>query len=207
MRCRNPGRPSHQREHEQLAEDQIQLRIGPNLGDVIVEGRDIFGEDVNLAARLEGLAEPGGLIISSQVLMLLKANSSWHLKVLGTRQVKNIVRPVRVYQLVSDLEAKIQHRETDKSPPQVEGPSTAVLLFTNMSGDSEQEYFSDGMTEDIITELSRIKRSFGIARNSTFYYKNKAGPQADRQRYWRALHFGRKRAASGATSSCDGLVN
>jgi len=174
VRCRNPGRPSHQREHEQLAEDQIQLRIGPNLGDVIVEGRDIFGEDVNLAVRLEGLAEPGGLIISSQVLMLLKANSSWHLKVLGTRQVKNIVRPVRVYQLVSDLEAKIQHRETDKSPPQVEGPSTAVLLFTNMSGDSEQEYFSDGMTEDIITELSRIKRSFGIARNSTFYYKNKA---------------------------------
>jgi len=154
------------------AESRIEFRIGINLGDVIVEGDDIYGDGVNIAARIEALADPGGVFVSNTVHDQVRDRLPFAFDDLGEQQVKNIARPVRVYRV----------RDTDKSAsalaptvlPLPDKPSIAVLPFANISGDPEQEYFADGMVEEIITALSRVRWLFVIARNSSFTYKGHA---------------------------------
>ncbi len=181
-----------------VPEDQcIAYRIGINIGDIIVEGDDIYGDGVNVAARMEGLAEPGGICMSGTVVNHVKGKVDVQFEDLGAQHVKNIPDPIRVYSVALDTkkgtasdavisqgqaaesEAKPARKESDVAVMGIdlslpENPSIAVLPFTNMSGDPEQEYFSDGITEDIITALSKIPSLLVIARNSTFTYKGQA---------------------------------
>ena len=149
----------------------IMLRIGINLGDIIIDGDDIYGDGVNVAARLEALAETGGVCISSIVMESLGNKTETKFVNGGEHRVKNIDRPVRIYAWKPGGEGggKVAGAQaiSDK-------PSIAVLAFDNMSGDPEQEYFSDGLSEDIITELSRFSELFVISRNSSFAFKGKA---------------------------------
>jgi adenylate cyclase len=147
------------------------FRIGVNLGDVLVEGDDILGDGVNVAARLEGIAEPGGICISSSAYDQVRGKVGVEFADLGERNLKNIVRPVRVYGVQA---GKPEPRDSDALPTLSGKPSIAVLPFQNMTGDPEQDYFADGMVEDIITALSRAKWFFVVARNSSFIYKGKA---------------------------------
>jgi adenylate cyclase len=149
---------------------RIEFRIGINLGDVIIEGEDIYGDGVNVAARLEGIAEPGAVFVSRAVRDSVRDKLDVVLDDLGERPVKNIARPVRVFRIGRAAGA----RPGPMPAPVQDKPSIAVLPFTNMSGDAEQEYFSDGMTEDLITDLSKVSGLFVIARNSSFAYKGKA---------------------------------
>jgi adenylate cyclase len=158
------------REPDLPDERRIRLRIGVNLGDIIVEGSDIYGDGVNVAARLEGLAEPGGICISGKVYEEVRGKLDLVFDDLGDQTVKNITRPVRAYHVRFDGPG----RAGDSPLPLPDKPSIAVLPFTNMSGDAEQEYFSDGITEDIITELSRFRSLFVTARNSSFQYKGRS---------------------------------
>ncbi len=154
-------------------EGRIEFRIGINVGDVIIEGDDIYGDGVNIAARLEGIAEPGAIFVSRAVRDSVRDKLEIALEDLGERPVKNISKPVRVFRIgVADRPAAAL--STAAPPPVPDKPSIAVLPFDNMSGDAEQEYFSDGMTEDLITDLSKISGLFVIARNSSFAYKGKA---------------------------------
>jgi adenylate cyclase len=155
---------------------QIVFRIGINLGDIIIEGRDIYGDGVNVAARLEGLAEPGGICISGTVFDQVKGKLDLSFDDLGTQEVKNIAEPVRVYRIAvgPNADTELEPRTTDTDPLLPDKPSIAVLPFENMSGDPEQEYFSDGIAEDIITALSRVRQFFVVARNTTFTYKGRA---------------------------------
>jgi TolB-like protein/class 3 adenylate cyclase len=155
------------------ADDRIELRIGINLGDVIVDGDDLYGDGVNIAARIEGLADPGGVFLSNTVHDHVRDRLPFVFEDLGEQQVKNIARPVRVYR-VHDAAAKTQSALVPSALPLPDKPSIAVLPFANMSGDPEQEYFADGMVEEIITALSRIRWLFVIARNSTFTYKGRS---------------------------------
>jgi TolB-like protein len=148
----------------------IVLRIGINLGDVIVEGSDLYGDGVNVAARLEAIAEPGIVVVSRTVFDHVHGKVRFAFDDLGEQQLKNIAEPVRTYRLRPDRET-IAAPSARALPDQ---PSIAVLPFTNMSGDPEQEYFSDGITEDIITELSRFRSLFVIARHSSFQFRGKA---------------------------------
>ena len=152
------------------ADKRIELRIGINLGDVIVEGDDIYGDGVNIAARIEALADAGGVFVSNTVHDHVRDRLPFVFEDLGEQQVKNIARPVRVYR-VRDAAPK---SPSAQALPLPDKPSIAVLPFANMSGDPEQEYFVDGMVEEIITALSRIRWLFVIARNSTFTYKGRA---------------------------------
>jgi adenylate cyclase len=160
--------------------DALWLRIGINLGDVIVEeSGDVYGEGVNIAARLEGLAEPGSVLISGKIHSEVEGKVEASFEDRGDQLVKNITRPVRVYavrapaaSVASDKPSKTL--DVSKPLPLPDKPSIAVLPFQNMSGDPEQDYFADGMVEDITTALSRIKWLFVIARNSSFTYKGKA---------------------------------
>jgi adenylate cyclase len=147
---------------------RIELRIGIHVGDVIIEDGDLFGDGVNIAARLEGIAQPGGICISDDAYRQVRGKLDANFQDAGEHELKNIARPVRVYQLRPGGDAKAAPALAlpDK-------PSIAVLPFQNLSGDPEQEYFADGMVEDIITGLSRIKWLFVIARNSTFAYKGR----------------------------------
>jgi adenylate cyclase len=149
------------------ADEAIALRIGIHVGDVIIEGDDIYGDGVNLAARLEGEAEPGGVAISDDVWRQVRNKFGAAFRDGGERSLKNIDRPMRV------------HLSGGTAGPEAEAeratqPSIAVLPLANMSGDPEQEFFADGLTEDIITELSRFKELLVISRNSTFVYKGRA---------------------------------
>jgi adenylate cyclase len=148
----------------------IQFRIGINLGDVIVDGDDIYGDGVNVAARLESVAQPGGIAVSQSVRDHVGNRLEARFEDRGEQQLKNIEKPVRVY----DVLFEGQESESAMSRGKKEKPSIAVLPFTNMSGDPEQEYFSDGITEDIITDLSKISALSVIARNSAFTFKGKA---------------------------------
>src|SRR5258708_6932423 len=154
------------------ADNRIELRVGINLGDVIVEGDDLYGDGVNIAARIEALADAGGGFVSNTVHDHVRDRLPFLFEDLGEQQVKNITRPVRVYR-VGDLGAASESPAAPALPPP-DKPSIAVLPFTNMSGDPEQEYFADGMVEEIITALSQIRWLFVIARNSTFTYKGRA---------------------------------
>jgi TolB-like protein/Tfp pilus assembly protein PilF len=151
---------------------RVVLRIGINLGDVMVEGGDLYGDGVNIASRLEAIAEPGGIWVSGKVREEAAGRVSCEFVDLGEQTLKNIARPVQVYR-VSGGASAISTVTTGKviSSPK---PSIAVLPFANLSGDPEQEYFSDGITEDIITELSRFRNLAVIARNSSFAFKGKS---------------------------------
>ena len=153
---------------------QIRFRIGINLGDIIIDGDDIYGDGVNIAARLEGLAEPGGICIASSIYEQLEGKLDIVFEDGGKHQVKNIPRPVHVWRWRPSGAVSEQATQHGVAPPPSDKPSIAVLPFQNMSGDPEQEYFSDGVTEDIITELSRYPDFLVIARNSTFIYKAKS---------------------------------
>ena len=148
------------------------LRIGINLGDIMIEGDDIYGDGVNLAARLEGLAEPGGVCLSASVHEQVRHKLDLGFEDLGEQSVKNIAEPVRVYRIVPD--APVAAPGGEASPTLPDKPSIAVLPFDNISGDPEQEYLVDGITEDLITALSKIRWFFVIARNSTYTYKGQA---------------------------------
>ena len=162
MRERNAGVPKDLR---------IEFRIGVNIGDVIVEGDDIFGDGVNVAVRLEGIAKRGGIALSGTVRDHLGNRLDLVFEDIGDQVLKNIDRPVRVYHVELDAAP----RATTKAAPRSERnkPSIAVLPFTNISGDPEQEYFADGITEDIITDLSKVSGLSVIARNSVFTYKGR----------------------------------
>ena len=203
------------RRNRQLAEHrQMHFRIGLNLGDVIAkDDGTLYGDGVNIAARLEGMADPGGICLSETVYLQVEGKVDVALEDIGAHDVKNIAKPVRTYRVVSDTSTPAAHRPTDRRPrlgviaaaaavvvvaiaglaawqytqapgqaaleddPVLvlpTGPSIAVLPFDNMSGDPEQDYFSDGLTEDIITRLTRFPRFFVIARNSTFQYRGRA---------------------------------
>jgi adenylate cyclase len=204
--------------NEELPQNRkMQYRIGINLGDVIQEKERLYGDGVNIAARLEGLAEPGGICISRTAFDYIESKLPYGYEYIGDQMVKNIARPVGVYRVLMDPRVTVAEAPEEKKPPWVrrmpilfgavavlvlavavllwqfymrrpslapasvakmafplpDKPSIAVLPFVNMSGDPEQEYFSDGLTEEIITALSRIRNIFVIARNSTFNYKSK----------------------------------
>jgi len=154
-------------------EQRLILRVGVNLGDVLVEGDDLYGDGVNVAARLEGICDAGGVFISGSAYEQVADKVRLGFEDLGERSVKNIARPVRVYRLVIDGQAPASRAATPQAVAAPDQPSIAVLPFQNMSGDAEQEYFSDGITEDIITDLSKLSGLLVIARNSTFTYKGK----------------------------------
>jgi adenylate cyclase len=203
--------------HDGVPEERrIMLRIGINIGDVIVEGEDIYGDGVNVAARIEGLAEPGGICISRAARDQVRDKLDYALDDLGKHEVKNIARPVRVFRVLTDGEgaetagsnrggprpwqwaaaagaviviagglatwqlwpsAPAPEVVSEQAPAPIQlpdKPSIAVLPFINMSDDPEQEYFSDGITEDIITDLSKMSGLFVVARNSSFAYKGRA---------------------------------
>jgi TolB-like protein len=147
----------------------IEFRIGINLGDIIIEEDDIYGDGVNIAARLEALAEPGGICVSRIVHDQVRDKLDIAFEDRGEQQVKNIARPVHVYRIPT-----VRNSPAKAALPLPDKPSIAVLPFANMSGDPEQEYFADGMVEEIITALSRIRWLFVIARNSSFTYKGHA---------------------------------
>ena len=151
------------------ANSRIELRIGINLGDVIVEGGDLYGDGVNIAARIEALADAGGVFVSNTVHDHVRDRLPFVFEDLGEHQVKNIARPVRVYRVRDPDAAK---GAATRALPLPDKPSIAVLPFANIGDDPEQEYFADGMVEEIITALSRISWLFVIARNSSFTYKS-----------------------------------
>jgi len=157
---------------------RIEFRMGINLGDIIKEGRDIYGDGVNLAARLEALAEPGGICASRVVRDQVRDKLDFSFEDMGEQQLKNIARPIRVHRiLLGEGPGRPEPASVSSTKPPLalpDKPSIAVLPFQNMSGDPEQEYFADGMVEEIITALSRIRWLFVIARNSSFTYKSQA---------------------------------
>lgn len=154
--------------------ETLQMRIGIHLGDVIVEGEDIFGDGVNIAARLEGVAPAGGVAISASAHEHVGNRVELGFEDMGEHALKNIERPVKVYRAMIAGAHGLPNSAKPASTHANEGPSIAVLPFTNMSGDPQQTYFADGITEDIITELSRTRGLTVIARNSTFTYRDKA---------------------------------
>ena len=155
--------------------NRIEFRVGINLGDIIIDGDDIHGDGVNIAARLEVLADPGGICISQTVLDHARGKISFDVEDGGHQTLKNIPQPVHVYRVrFDDIRRQPSTQGAAHTLALPNKPSIAVLPFTNMSGDPEQEYFSDGITEDIITALSRLRWFFVIARNSTFVYKGQS---------------------------------
>jgi adenylate cyclase len=162
-----------------LAEERrLRFRIGVNLGDVIADGDDIYGDGVNIAVRLEGLAAPGSICVSGTVRDHIGDRLPYAFEDMGEQSVKNIARPVRVYALrlegIAGVPTASASSATAISPP-LGAPrlSIVVLPFTNLSNDPEQQYFADGITEDLTTDLSRIAGSFVISRNTAFTYRNK----------------------------------
>ena len=162
LRVRNAELPENKRMH---------FRIGINLGDVVQEEERIYGDGVNITARVEGLAEGGVICVSGTVFEQVESKLALDFDYLGEQTVKNIKKPIRVYR--AKMESGVSDVELSRELPLPDKPSIAVLPFVNMSGDPEQEYFSDGITEEIITGLSKIPRMHVIARNSTFTYKRK----------------------------------
>jgi len=169
---------------DQPEETRIVFRIGLHLGDLIVEGDDLYGDGVNVAVRLEGEAPAGGIVVSRNVQEAVSGRVKATFNNLGSLALKNIERPIQAFGVQwepSDWQ-EVVTAETTAAPttgpqaplPLPDKPSVAVLPFINMSGDPEQEYFTDGVTEDIITELSRFHSLFVIAKNSSFFYKNKS---------------------------------
>ena len=154
------------------ADSRIEFRVGINIGDVIIDGDDIYGDGVNIAARLQEAAEPGGVYVSGDVYRQVEGKVGMEFQDLGERELKNIENPVRAYKVVEGAELLVPGAKSiDASTSR---PGVAVLPFDNISGDPEQEYFSDGLTEDIITSLAAWRSFPVVARNSTFAYKNQS---------------------------------
>jgi adenylate cyclase len=158
----------------QAPDRRICFRIGIHIGDVMVRAGDLFGDGVNIAARLQSVAKPGGLCISGATYDQVRKVLPMTFADLGLQQVKNIEEPVRAYQEVNETKEPAPVASTEDAPPLPDKLSIAVLPFENMSGDPEQQYFADGMVEEIITALSRFRSLFVIARNSSFTFKGKA---------------------------------
>jgi class 3 adenylate cyclase len=159
----------------EVEDGRIAFRVGINIGDVIVEPHDIFGDSVNIAVRLEGIAEPGGICISSSAYDQVRGKVGVEFADLGEQDLKNIDCPVRAYAVVRDGSRSVTQtgraRADPFSPPRL---SVVVLPFANIGGDPEQDYFADGVTESLTTDLSRISGSFVIGRHTAFTYKGKA---------------------------------
>ena len=155
-------------------EKRIRFRMGVNLGDVIADGNDIIGDGVNIAARLESIADPGGLCISDQVYQSIRSQPDLCFEDMGEQNVKNIPDPIRAWRWITDGPRLVDSMQDSDASRSANKPSIAVLPFNNMSGDPEQEYFADGMAEDIITELSKMPWFFVTARNSSFVYKGQS---------------------------------
>ena len=173
LRCAAEVQAAMAKNNAALPSDRrIEFRIGINVGDIVVEDGDIFGDGVNVAARFEGLAEPGGICVSARVHEDAAGRLDLAFEDMGEQALKNIARPVRAYRVVTAADST--PRRASSGPAFPDKPSIAVLPFANMSGDPEQEYFVDGMVEEIITALSRIRWLFVIARNSSFTYKGQA---------------------------------
>jgi adenylate cyclase len=161
-------------DHLAASSSPLRLRIGLNLGDVIVgQDGDLYGDGINIAVRLEGIADPGGILISEKVYSEVEGKLDAGFEDRGEQQLKNIAKPVRAFAVRAGAFSALSDRLT-AAPPLPDKPSIAVLPFENMSGDTEQEYFADGMVEEIITALSRFKSLFVIARNSSFTFKGRA---------------------------------
>jgi class 3 adenylate cyclase len=160
-------------------DQRIEFRIGIHVGDIIIDDNDIFGDGVNVAARLEGIAEAGGVCISDDAQRQIRGKVAIAFEDMGSQTLKNIAEPMRAWRMrlgevQTPTNEKYSSAGSGAAPALPDKPSIAVLPFQNMSGDPEQEYFTDGMVEDIITALSRFKSLFVIARNSSFTYKGKA---------------------------------
>src|SRR6202040_1104427 len=156
---------------------RIELRIGIHVGDIVIEDHDIFGDGVNIAVRLEGIAEPGGISISDDAHRQIRGKVDIAFEDLGSQSLKNIAEPMRVWRVPNGrARPAVPNRPPDNAQPLAlpNKPSIAVLPFQNMSGDPDQDYFADGMVDEITTALSRFKSLFVIARNSSFTYKGKA---------------------------------
>ena len=161
-------------DHLASGSSPLTLRVGLNLGDVIVgQDGDLYGDGINIAVRLEGIADPGGILISEKVYSEVEGKLDVGFEDRGEQQLKNISKPVRAFAVRAGALGALSER-LSAAPPLPDKPSIAVLPFENMSGDPEQEYFADGMAEDIITALSRFKALFVIARNSSFTYQGRA---------------------------------
>ena len=197
MAERNAGAPTGRR---------IEFRVGINIGDIIVEAEDIYGDGVNIAARLEALAEPGGICVSRVVRDQVRDKLDVVFDDMGEQQVKNIARPVRVYRVRGET-AAVDPAPAPAQPalPLPEKPSIAVLPFQNMSGDPEQEYFADGMVEEIITVLSRIRWLFVIARNSSFSYKGQSPDVKGSAASWASATSSKVRSAKPAVGCASPL--
>jgi len=154
---------------EQLAQNPLEFRMGVNLGDIIDDGKDIHGEGINVAARLEGLAKAGGICVSGEVHTMIRNRLDYAFEDLGEHAVKHVTHPVRVYAIRPGNASAVP-----AAPKDTDRPSIAVLPFENLSNDPEQEYFSDGMAEDLITDISKISGVFVTARNSSFAFKGQA---------------------------------
>jgi adenylate cyclase len=162
-----------EKENARFVQDmRLQFRIGVNIGDVVQDGDRIYGSGVNVAARIEGIADPGGVCISRNTYDHVKDKLELEFEYLGEHEVKNIEEPVRVYRVLLDSESHVPLVDELLELP--EKPSIAVLPFDNMSGDPSQEYFSDGLTEQIINGLCKVSNLFVIARNSSFAYKGRS---------------------------------
>jgi TolB-like protein/class 3 adenylate cyclase len=192
------------------ADSCIELRVGINLGDVIVEGDDLYGDGVNIAARIEALADAGGVFVSNTVHDHVRDRLPFVFEDLGEQQVKNIARPVRVYRVRElGVAASSPSAPAPSALPLPDRPSIAVLPFQNMSGDPDQEYFADGMVEEIITALSRIRWLFVIARNSSSTYKGQTIDvrQAGRELGVRYVLEGSVRKAGGRVRITAQLID
>ena len=188
---------------DQPPDRAIRFRVGINIGDAIADGTDLHGDAVNVAARLQAECPPGGICVSRSVRDHVHGRLDLAFEELGALDLKNIARPVEAFVVrpgaaattPNSVERSLVH-STREALPLPDKPSIAVLAFTNMSGDPEQEYFSDGIADDIITELSRSRSLFVIARNSSFTYKGRCGRcETGSARVGRPLRGGRQRAA------------
>ena len=188
-------------------DEQMRFRIGVHVGDIMVQGDNLFGDAVNVAARLECLAEPGGICISGAVRDHIGTNLSVGLADLGPQRVKNITQPIRAYRISKETSPTIS--ALGSLLPLPDKPSIAVLPFQNMSGDPEQGYFADGMVEEIITALSRIRWLFVIARNSSFTFKGQTVDvkQVGRELGVRYVLEGSVRKASGRVRITAQLID
>ena len=174
VQCADELQKGMEAANESMPENyRIRLRVGVNLGDVMAVGSDLYGDCVNIAARLQTLAAPGGICISESVYQHVASKLQLDFVDLGRQTLKNIAQPLRVFS-IGGANVEIAIPEATASVRERDRPSIAVLPFTNMSGDQEQEFFTDGLTEDIITELSRFHDLLVISRNSSFRYKGKA---------------------------------
>ena len=199
MADRNSGLPE---------DEQIHLRFGINVGDVLVDEDDIYGDGVNVAARLEALADSGGICLSARVYDYVRDRLDVTYEDLGERTVKNIAEPVRIYRVRLSESHPTGRTDRPAALPLPDKPSIAVLPFANMSGDPEQEYFADGITEDLITALSRIRWFFVIARNSCFAYKGQSPDIRDVAReLGRGLRARRQRSQGRQSRSRHGAVD